>query len=43
MDSYMKLLLHAQLHGTENLRTLSDCVFSEKLPNTSAFLKLIDD
>ena len=29
--SFMKLLLFAQLHETESLRALSDCVFSEEL------------
>ena len=31
MASFMKLLLFAQLHETESLRALSDCVFSEEL------------
>lgn len=31
MASFMKLLLYAQLHETESLRALSDCVFSEEL------------
>ena len=31
MASFMKLLLYAQLHETESLRGLSDCVFSEEL------------
>lgn len=33
MASFMKLLLYAQLHETESLRALSDCVFSEELQN----------
>lgn len=33
MASFMKLLLFAQLHETESLRALSDCVFSEELQN----------
>jgi IS4 transposase len=31
MASFMKLLLFGQLHETESLRALSDCVFSEEL------------
>lgn len=31
MDSFTKLLLYAQLHETESLRAVSDCVFSEEL------------
>ena len=31
MTSFMKLLLYAQLHKTERLRTVSDSVFSEEL------------
>src|SRR5690625_1089606 len=31
MDSFMSLLLYAQLHETESLRTLSDAVFSDDL------------
>ncbi|WP_328823072.1 IS4 family transposase [Niallia alba] len=35
MTSFLKLLLYAQLHETESLRALSDCVFSEELQNTT--------
>lgn len=35
MASFMKLLLFAQLHETESLRALSDCVFSEELQHTT--------
>ncbi len=31
MDSFMSLLLYAQLHETESLRALSDAVFSDEL------------
>lgn len=31
MASFTKLLLYAQLHETESLRAISDCVFSEEL------------
>ncbi|WP_107842145.1 IS4 family transposase [Metasolibacillus meyeri] len=33
MASFLKLLLYAQLHETESMRALSDCVFSEELQN----------
>lgn len=35
MTSFLKLLLYAQLHETESLRALSDCVFSEELQNAT--------
>lgn len=35
--SFMKLLLFAQLHGTESLRALSDAVFSDDLQRTVGF------
>ena len=35
MASFMRLLLFAQLHETESLRALSDCVFSEELQNAT--------
>lgn len=35
MDSFTKLLLYAQLHETESLRAISDCVFSEELQKAS--------
>jgi IS4 transposase len=35
MASFMRLLLYAQLHETESLRALSDCVFSEELQNVT--------
>ncbi|WP_391207737.1 IS4 family transposase [Psychrobacillus sp. L4] len=35
MASFMKLLLFAQLHETESLRALSDCVFSEELQHVT--------
>ena len=35
MASFTKLLLYAQLHGTESLRAISDCVFSEELQEAS--------
>lgn len=31
MASFTKLLLYARLHGTESLRTIIDCVFTEEL------------
>lgn len=31
MASFTKLLLYAQLHETESLRAISDCVFSEEI------------
>jgi len=31
MDSFVSLLLYAQLHETESLRALSDAVFSDEL------------
>lgn len=37
MASFMKLLLFAQLHGTESLRALSDAVFSDELQNAIGF------
>ena len=36
MASFMKLLLFAQLHDTESLRALSDCVFSEELQHVTS-------
>jgi IS4 transposase len=35
MASFTKLLLYAQLHETESLRAISDCVFSEELQEAS--------
>ncbi len=35
MASFMRLLLYAQLHETESLRALSDCVFFEELQNAT--------
>lgn len=35
MASFTKLLLYAQLHGTESLRAISDCTFSEELQEAS--------
>ncbi len=35
MTSFLKLLLYAQLHETESLRALSDCVFSEELQDAT--------
>jgi IS4 transposase len=35
MASFMKVLLFAQLHETESLRALSDCVFSEELQHAT--------
>ncbi|WP_339214128.1 IS4 family transposase [Ornithinibacillus sp. FSL M8-0202] len=34
-QSFLKLLLYAQLHETESLRALSDCVFSEDLQDAT--------
>lgn len=36
MASFMKLLLFAQLHETESLRALSDCIFSEGLRHVTS-------
>ncbi len=35
MALFTKLLLYGQLHGTESLRAISDCVFSEELQEAS--------
>lgn len=35
MPSFLKALLYAQLHETESLRALSDCLFSEELSQTT--------
>ena len=37
MDSFMKLLLYAQLHETESLRALSAAVFSDDLQKAIGF------
>lgn len=37
MAPFMKLLLFAQLHGTESLRALSDAVFSDELQKAIGF------
>lgn len=36
MDSFMSLLLYAQLHETESLRAISDAVFSDELQQATA-------
>ncbi|WP_062106120.1 IS4 family transposase [Bacillus niameyensis] len=36
MESFWRLLLYAQLHETESLRALSDCVFSEELQSATS-------
>ena len=37
MNSFLKLLLYAQLHETESLRALSDAVFSDELQRATGF------